>query len=132
MTVFDQYSDAVERVEPAAQPLEERRVVREVRVRSVFRVVFWLSLSLWAIAGVGLVALYVVGAAAGGLGGFRGFMASLGLTGIWVNPLTFLPLFAAISVAASLAAAASAAVVAMLYNALTPLVGGVEIVERSR
>jgi hypothetical protein len=123
MTLYDQQTDST-RV--------ERRVVREVRVRSVFRVAFWLSLSLWGIAGVGLVALYIVGAAAGGLGGFRGLMASLGLTGIWVNPLAFLPVFAVISVAFSVAGAASTAVVAMLYNALTPLVGGVEIVERAR
>src|SRR5437899_3148919 len=110
----------------------ERRVVREVRVASVVRIVFWLSLSLWAVGGVGLVALYVVGAAAGGLGGFRGFMGSLGLTGLWVSPVTFVPLFSVVAAAASAVAAASSAVVVLLYNALSPLVGGVEIVSRSR
>jgi hypothetical protein len=110
----------------------ERRIVREVRVSSVVRIVFWLSLSLWAVAGVGLIALYIVGAAAGGLGGFRGFMGSLGLTGLWVSPVTFVPLFGVTGAAASAAAAACSAVVALLYNALSPLVGGVEIVPRDR
>lgn len=109
---------------------QRRRVVWEVGVGSVVRVAFWLSLSLWAVVGVGLVALYVVGAVAGGLGGFRGFMASLGLTGVWVSPIMFVPVFSAAALLGSAAAAGVAAVVALLYNALTPLVGGVEI--RSR
>jgi hypothetical protein len=125
MTLYDQQSGIV--VEPT-----ERRVVREIRVVSVFRVTFWMSLCLWGVGGVGLVALYIVGAAAGGLGGFRGFMASLGLTGIWVNPLTFVPLFSAVAIVLSVAAATAGAVVAMLYNALEPLVGGIEIVRKAR
>ena len=110
----------------------EPRVVREVSVRSVVRLAFWLSLCLWAIAGVGLLALYLVGAAAGGLGGFRGFMASLGLTGIWVNPIAFIPIFSLVAVVGSGVVAAAAGVVGVLYNALSPLVGGVEIVARRR
>jgi hypothetical protein len=110
----------------------EQRVVREVRIRSVVRMVFWLSICLWAVGGVGLVALYIVGAAAGGLGGFRGLMASLGLTGVWVNPLTFIPVFSTAAAVASAVAAAAGALVAVLYNALSPLVGGLEIVARDR
>jgi hypothetical protein len=106
--------------------------VREVRIRSIVRIVFWLTLCLWAVGGVGLVALYIVGAAAGGLGGFRGFMASLGLTGLWVNPLTFVPIFSVIAAMASVVSAACGALVGLLYNALSPLVGGVEIVSRER
>jgi hypothetical protein len=110
----------------------EYRVVREVRIKSVVRIVFWLTLSLWAVVGVGLIALYIVGAAAGGLGGFRGFMASLGLTGLWVNPVTFIPVFGVAATLASMVAAAFGALVGLLYNALAPLVGGVEIVSRER
>ena len=106
--------------------------MREVRVVSIVRIVFWLSLSLWAVAGVGLIALYVVGAAAGGLGGFRGFMTSLGLTGLWQNPLTFIPIFSIAAGVGSAAAAAAGALVGLLYNALSPIVGGVEVVSRER
>ena len=109
-----------------------KRVVREVNVWSVIRVVFWMSLCVWAVGGVGLIALYLVGAVAGGLGGFRGFMASLGLTGAWVNPLTFVPIFSIAAGAGSVAAAASGALVGLLYNALAPLVGGLEITSRDR
>ena len=107
-------------------------IIREVRIVSVVRVVFWLSLSLWAVLGIGLIALYVVGAAAGGLGGFRGFMTSLGLTGLWQNPLTFVPIFSIAAGIGSVVAAAVGALVGLLYNALSPLVGGVEIVSRER
>jgi hypothetical protein len=106
--------------------------LREVRIGSIVRIVFWLTLSLWAVAGVGLLALYIVGAAAGGLGGFRGFMASLGLTGLWVNPVTFIPIFSVAAAVGSVVAAACAALVGLLYNVLSPLVGGVEIVSRER
>jgi hypothetical protein len=107
-------------------------VVREVRIVSIVRIVFWLSLALWAVLGVGLLALYIVGAAAGGLGGFRGFMTSLGLSGLWLNPLTFVPIFSIFAGIGSVVAAAAGALVGLLYNALSPLVGGVEIVSRER
>ena len=110
----------------------EQRVVREVDVASVMRIVFWLSLCLWAVLGVGLIALYLVGAAAGGLGGFRGFMASLGLTGAWVNPITFVPIFAIAAGIGSVAVAMFGGLVGLLYNALAPLVGGVQITARDR
>jgi hypothetical protein len=110
----------------------ERRTVREVDVSSVMRIVFWLTLCLWAVLGVGLVALYLVGAAAGGLGGFRGFMASLGLTGAWVSPITFVPIFSIAAGIGSVVVAMSGGLVGLLYNALAPLVGGVEITSRDR
>jgi hypothetical protein len=110
----------------------EHRVVRQVDVASIVRIVFWIALSLWGVAGVGLVALYLVGAAAGGLGGFRGFMASLGLTGAWVNPLAFVPFFSIAAGVGSILAALAGALVGLLYNALAPLVGGVEITSRDR
>lgn len=101
-----------------------------VNVRSATRMSFALSLCLWAVVGVGLVALYVVGAVGGGVGGFRGFLASLGLTGAWSNPVTFIPVFAVVAVVGSMVAAGAGALVAVLYNALVPLVGGVELFER--
>lgn len=110
----------------------DRKIVREIRIRSLVPIVFWLSICLWAVGGIGVVALYVVGAAAGGLGGFHGFMASLGLTGVWDNPITFIPVFALVAAIASTVAAAAGALVGLLYNALSPLVGGVEIVSRER
>jgi hypothetical protein len=106
--------------------------VREIRIISIVRVVFWVSLALWAVLGVGLLALYVVGAAAGGLGGFRGFMTSLGLSGLWQNPLTFVPIFSIAAGIGSAVAAAAGALVGLLYNAISPLVGGVEVVSRDR
>jgi hypothetical protein len=106
--------------------------VHEVRIVSIVRIVFWVSLALWAVLGVGLLALYIVGAAAGGLGGFRGFMTSLGLSGLWLNPLTFVPIFSIAAGVGSAVAASVGALVGLLYNALSPLVGGVEIVSRGR
>lgn len=103
-----------------------RRTIVEVGVTSVVRVAFSLSLSLWAVAGVGLLALYGIGAVAGGLGGFRGFVSTIGLGGVWVNPIVFVVVFAAAAVLGSAVAAALAGLGAMLFNALTPLVGGVE------
>lgn len=107
-----------------------RRIVLEVGVASVVRVAFWLSLCLWAVVGVGLLALYGVGAVAGGLGGFRGFMASLGFTGVWVSPIAFVPVFSAFAFLGSALTAAVAGVGALLFNALTPLVGGIELRDR--
>jgi hypothetical protein len=102
-------------------------VVRSVDVVSVIRLTFSLGLVVWAVVLVGLVALYFVGLVSGGLGGVEGFIASLGFTGFRVAIVPFLLLAAVAGVLTSAVMAGLAAVLTLLYNALTPIVGGVEI-----
>lgn len=102
-------------------------VVHSVSVRSVTRVVFALSLSVWGIAGVGIVALYLVGLVSGGLGGVEGFIASLGFTGFRLSIFPFLAAFILAAGLISAVLAIIAGVIAHLYNLLDPLVGGVEL-----
>jgi hypothetical protein len=110
----------------------DRRVVRSVNVRSVVRVGFALSLSVWAVVLVGLVALYLLGLVSGGLGGVEGFVASLGLTGFRFNVLPFIAVFVVVAGVASAVTAVIAGLVALLYNALGPIVGGVEVTTKDR
>lgn len=70
--------------------MSERRIVTSIDVRSVFRVTFALSLAVWGIIFVGVVALYLLGLVSGGLGGIEGFIASLGFTGFRLSILPFL------------------------------------------
>lgn len=109
-----------------------RREVVFVDVRSVARVGFAVSLALWGIVLVGVVALYLLGLVSGGLGGVEGFIASLGFTGFRFSILPFLLAFVVVGALASAAAAVGAGLVAHLYNAVRPLVGGVELVGPSR
>jgi hypothetical protein len=109
-----------------------RRVVRTVDVGSVVRVAFALTLSLWGVAFVGLIALYLLGLVSGGLGGVEGFIASLGFTGFRLSIVPFLGAFVLVSVFASAVVAALAALLAVLYNAVTPIVGGVAVDETER
>jgi hypothetical protein len=104
-----------------------RRVVETVDLRSTVRVVIAVSLALWAIALVTIVALYVLGLVSGGLGGAEGLVASFGFTGFRLSILPFLVGFVALAVAASVMLGALAAVIVLLYNALAPIIGGVEL-----
>jgi hypothetical protein len=104
-----------------------RREIRSIDPRSTIRVVFALSLCLWAIVLVGLVALYLLGLVSGGLGGVEGFIASLGFTGFRFTILPFLVALMAVALLASVLLAIVAGVVVLLYNALQPLIGGVEV-----
>jgi hypothetical protein len=112
--------------------LTERRVVRAVNVPTVVRVAFALTLCVWGIAFVGLVALYILGLVSGGLGGVEGFIASLGFTDFRLSILPFLAVFILAAVVASAVVAVAAGVLCFLYNALFPLVGGVELALEER
>ena len=107
--------------------MSERRVVRRIVIGTVARAVFAISLCVWGIAFVGVVALYILGLVSGGLGGVEGFVASLGFTGFRLSILPFLGVFIVVAVLASATAAVLAALLAHLYNSLYPLVGGVEL-----
>lgn len=113
--------------------MSQRRVVRSIGVRSVARVVFGISLSVWGIALVGLVALYILGLVSGGLGGVEGFIASLGFTDFRLSILPFIGAFVVVGVIASALAAIVAGLLAHLYNVLHPITGGVDFrTEESR
>jgi hypothetical protein len=103
-----------------------------LNIRSVACVTFGLSLCVWGIAFVGLIALYLLGLVSGGLGGVEGFIASLGFTGFRLSILPFLGVFLVAAGIVSAAAAIAAGVLAHLYNAAYPLVGGVELVTEER
>jgi hypothetical protein len=107
--------------------MSDRRIVRSISVRSAARVVFGLSLCVWGIALVGLIALYVLGLVSGGLGGVEGFIASLGFTEFRLSILPFIGVFVVFAMIVSGAAAVGASLLAHLYNALYPLVGGIEV-----
>jgi hypothetical protein len=110
----------------------EHRVVETLDLRSVVRIVIAVSLSLWAIALVTIVALYILGLVSGGLGGVEGLIASFGFTGFRLSILPFLVAFIAIALLFSILVGAIAAIVVLLYNALTPVFGGVELRSRDR
>lgn len=112
--------------------MTERRVVRSVNIPSVVRVAFALSACVWGIAFVGLIALYVLGLVSGGLGGVEGFIASLGFTGFRLSIFPFLGVFIVAAAIASALFAVVAGVLAYLYNALYPLVGGITFTAEER
>jgi hypothetical protein len=105
----------------------QRREIQSIVVGSVVRVVCALSLSIFAIVLVGLVALYLLGLVSGGLGGVEGFIASLGFTGFRFTILPFVLAFIVVAVGASAAAGLVAGVMALLYNHVRPLFGGIEV-----
>lgn len=112
--------------------MTELRVVRAVNVRTLVRVAFGISLSVWGIVFVGVVALYVLGLVSGGLGGIEGFIASLGFTGFRLAILPFLGVLILAAAVASAVAAVTAGVLGHLYNTLFPLIGGVEVALEER
>jgi len=107
--------------------VSERREVKTIDLRSTVRVVFAVSLCFWAILLVGLVALYLLGLVSGGLGGVEGFIASLGFTGFRFTILPFIVALMAVALLASVLLAIIGGVAVLLYNALQPLIGGVEV-----
>jgi hypothetical protein len=110
----------------------ERRVIRSINVGSAVRMSFALTASFWAIVLVGLIALYLLGLVSGGLGGVEGFIASLGFTGFRFTILPFALAFIVVAVLASAIVGLLAGVVALLYNHLHPLIGGLEVHTRER
>ncbi len=108
------------------------RVVETLDLRSVVRIVIALALALWAIALVTVVALYILGLVSGGLGGAEGLIASFGFSGFRFAILPFLVGFIAVAVVTSIVAGGIAAIVVLVYNSLTPIIGGVQLRSRDR
>ena len=104
-----------------------RTEVHSIDVRSAVRVTFYLVVCFWAIVLVGIVALYLLGLVSGGLGGVEGFVASLGFAGFRFTIVPFIVAFVVLALLVSALLGLLAGVTAMLYNALWPLVGGLEI-----
>jgi hypothetical protein len=109
-----------------------RREIRSIDIASAARIGLVLSLSIWGIVLVGLVALYVLGLVSGGLGGVEGLIASLGFTGFRFTILPFIAAFVMVAILASAVTALLAAIVALLYNHVTPLTGGLSVRTRER
>jgi hypothetical protein len=112
--------------------MSSRREVRSVVVSSVVRVAVAISLSIFGIVLVGLLALYVLGLVSGGLGGVEGFIASLGFTGFRFTILPFILAFIVLGLLGSAIVGLLAGVVALLYNHVQPLVGGIVITRHER
>lgn len=108
--------------------MTERRVVRAVNVQTGVRMAFAITLSVWAIGFVLLIALYILGLVSGGLGGVEGFIASLGFTGFRLAILPFLGAYILVAGIASAVVAVVAGILCILYNSLYPIIGGVELV----
>jgi hypothetical protein len=109
----------------------ERRVVRQIQVASAARVAFALSLTLGAVVLVGLIALFLLAKASGAISPVEEVVGGLfgdfrfNLVSIVFSTVLF-------SAVAAAMAAALAAITAVLYNALSDLVGGLEVVTRER
>jgi hypothetical protein len=112
--------------------VSERREIRSIVVGSVIRVTFAIAASILAIVLVGLVALYLLGLVSGGLGGVEGFIASLGFTGFRFTILPFILAFIVFGALVSAVLALLAGVLALLYNHVQPIVGGVVVHTRDR
>lgn len=107
----------------------DRRVVRQVSTGSVARIVFGIGLSVVAIVMVGLVALWLLALASGAMRSVDAFITSLGLSFELVG---LLPVALILGIVSCAALTLSAAVLAVLYNLIAELIGGVEIVTRER
>ncbi len=112
--------------------MSDKRVIRSIGIGSVVRVVFVLSVSVWAIVLVGLVALYLLGQVSGGLGGVEGLIASLGFTGFRFTILPFILAFIVLAMLMSAVTALIGGIVALLYNHVTPIAGGISVHIRER
>lgn len=112
--------------------MSTKREIRSFDVGSVFKVTFVVTLCVCAIVLVGLVALYLLGLVSGGLGGVEGFIASLGFTGFRFTILPFVLAFIVVGALAAAVVALLAAVFALLYNHVQPLVGGIVTQTRDR
>lgn len=106
-----------------------RRVVRQLNPLSIVRMVFGLGLSASSIVVVGLIALYLLAVASGALRTVEGFVESWGLS---FAPASFLPAVVILMAIVTATATAFAGVLAVLYNHVAELIGGVEIITRER
>lgn len=115
------------RVAQAAEP--ERRIIRQVSPASVARLVLGVGLSLVAVVMIGLVALWLLALASGAMRSVDAFIEDLGLS---INVVGLLSgLFVFLLVACVLATMV-AGLLAVLYNLLAEVFGGVEVVTRER
>lgn len=115
----------------SANPRGDRRVLRAVKPVSAARMMFALGLTIAAIVLVGLFALYLLGAASGALRSVESFVVSFGVSDAakyHISFLKILPGFFVLTLFFSGLMAASGALLAVLYNILADLIGGVEIV----
>ena len=104
-----------------------RRVVETLDLPSVVRMTVAVCLALWGIAFVTILALYVLGLVSGGLGGAEGLIASFGFSGFRFTLLPFVVAFLALALLFSVVVGGVAAIVCLVYNALVPIFGGVEV-----
>lgn len=109
-----------------------KREITRVDVGSIVRVAVVLSVAVWGIVLVGLIALYLLGLVSGGLGGVEGLIASLGFTGFRFAILPFALAFVVVAILASVVGGLLIGVVGLLYNHVAPLVGGIKVATRDR
>lgn len=112
-----------------------RSVVRHVRPVSAMRMAFAMALSVAAIFLVGFVALFLLASASGALDSVGSFLGSLGLsdTGkVGISLVALLPAFVIVSAIGCVVCAALGGALAVLYNNLAEVIGGVEVVTRDR
>jgi hypothetical protein len=119
----------------ATQQRAAKRRVVHIDPLSAARVAFALSLTVFAILLVGLVALYLLALASGALNSVEGFISGFGLTDsptYHISLAGVLPGFMLVSIVCCAVFSAVATVFAILYNTLADLVGGVVVVTRER
>lgn len=84
---------------------------------------------------VGLFALFLMAKVSGALRSVEGFFASFGLadsSGYKISFLKFLPGYIVGAIVICLVITGIAAAAAMLYNAVSDVVGGIEVVSREK
>lgn len=107
-------------------------MLQRVSPRSAARMGFLLAATLSAIVLVGLFALYLLGLVSGGLDSVDAFIVSFGGSTGGLSFFKLLPGFLAMTAIWCGIWAATAGVLAVLYNLLADLSGGVEISVRER
>src|SRR5437899_12751009 len=78
---------------PEHRSATARLVIDTLDLRSTVRMTVAVTLALWAIVFVGLIALYLLGLVSGGLGGVEGFIASIGFSGFRFTIIPFIVAF---------------------------------------
>ena len=107
----------------------DRSVVRQVNPVSVARIVLGIGLALLAIVMVGLVALWLLAIASGAMRSVDGFLSSLALD---FNVGAVLPVVLILGILGVGAMTITGSLVAVLYNLLAEVLGGVEVTTRDR
>ena len=123
------------RMDTRGPSIGERRTVRHVMPVSAAKIAFALALTMATVGLVGLFALYLLGMASGALRSLEGFIVSFGISEaeeFRLSFLKFLPGYVVISLLLCGITAGLAALWAVLYNLLSEIVGGVEVVTRER